>query len=292
MSSDASVSEEENSESGDAQELLVLSDIHVGKVHGRLSSIRQFFQRKDGGPNYERCTEIVETILGNNTYKPKKTDILLLGDITEHGRAEEYDKATEALYPLKEAGFTVHMVPGNHDYGTHGNIYQEEAHTNFLSFASQFSDKNYYPKKVEYDGWKLLLVDSTAHQGRGSTFARGRIGTNQLAWLKAEVMEQKKAVVALHHHPFDRNLFLKMSDADQFKDAVDRARVSVVFGHRHEFQRFKGLTRWDATGVALGKCTSDEVKNVFPGIVFDPINQRIVSGPKQWLKATPKKPSP
>ena len=203
----------------DYKKILHLSDLHV---------INEETERQ--------WLEAAKTII--ECYDPSEWVIVVTGDLVDHGKATEYIRLTDGFIALNAAGFTVYIVPGNHDYGPWGNVYRANAHKNFTYFCEKYADAHAFPAMVDFGPWRLLLLDSTAHGEDGELFARGRIGKEQIAWLESRLSDPRPTWIALHHRPYWSNIFLSIVDRKDLTDLVERRTkrgrlVKYLCGHRH-----------------------------------------------------------
>lgn len=245
--------------------LAIISDPHCGQP-------RRFFARLTGRHdlrNGERLAAIVDGLNGHReTFR-----LVVLGDLTDRGMPREYDEARDALRRYRGP---VWIVPGNHDVTSPARLgmgFSLPAYDRFCLNAYSLQGESYYPHAVECEGYQLLLLDSSAHNERGTLFARGRIGHEQLAWLATELADQRPTVVALHHYPEKVNPTLAVEDAAELMAVCARQHVTIINGHKHvegEFAR----TQKRPEILTHGQCVeSGRVR------LFDP-----VSGRWEWLE--------
>lgn len=91
-----------------------------------------------GGGGRDRLAEIVNTMRQNPS-----SFLLLSGDVTDHGSAEEWDEAKKVLAPLCTAGSRVLVAPGNHDLSA--------AYDGASQFQAQLAQHVYeMPRQLEY----------------------------------------------------------------------------------------------------------------------------------------------
>ncbi|MCX6335343.1 MAG: metallophosphoesterase, partial [Bacteroidia bacterium] len=181
------------------KKIIHLSDLHVG---------------------HEECGANFRALIDNIAFlkQPAKNYIIVItGDIVDNANHSEYlDEAVDAIEQLKEHGYRVLVVPGNHDYGTgvKGN----------KKFIDLFKEKYYKKQEISYP--KLDIIGKIAFIGLDSTaeelhwndrfFSEGELGMEQLLRLKKMLKEPevagRKKVVYLHHHPFDFKLGMQLKD--------------------------------------------------------------------------------
>lgn len=132
----------------------------------------------DGDPAPTRALrEAVTTVLALTT---PPDAVVLTGDLTDHGRPEEYSLLREEIERLP---MPVYPLPGNHDdVGA------------MLAAFPELPGPNY---AVKVDGVRLLCCDSTIPGQAGGDLSDPE-------WLEATLAEEPDtpAVVAMHHPPY------------------------------------------------------------------------------------------
>ena len=172
------------------KKIIHLSDTHVG--YGDLSA---------------KLGDVVAGLISQRT--PCEDYVLVVtGDLVDDANREGiYEEASVHFDRLKEAGFDVLVVPGNHDYGT-GSLGSSD-------YIEKFKKHFYGTADVEYP--RLDIIDNIAFVGLDSMaeelhwydrlFAEGELGEGQLGRLggilEGELVRKSEyTVVYLHHHPF------------------------------------------------------------------------------------------
>jgi len=211
--------------------VIQLSDIHIGK-----------------SKNHERFATLVEWILKKKTTHKSKT-VVITGDIVDDGALWQYKEAKREIDKLRESGVKVFCVPGNHDYGPNGIIENNECIGYFKKYISGDID---YPHCEMIGNHAFVLLDSMLEEMQETELwgAQGKLGKNQLRNLDKllddleDGSNETKVIIALHHHPFYYNYFLKLRDDNLFKKVITReenetSRANcVMFGHKHVEKRF------------------------------------------------------
>ena len=151
------------------------------------------------------------------------------------------------LEKLKNAGYQVLVVPGNHDYGT-GVL----GHNRYVGHFKQvfFGDQSVtYPKLDIIDKIAFIGLDSMAEELHwyDRLFAQGELGDDQLARLEtifkdSKVIACKNRVVYLHHHPFDPLPFHGLKDSDKLGAVLQNHGkiAALLYGHNHEGKNHNG----------------------------------------------------
>ena len=208
--------------------LAIIADPHCGQPYGVGAFIRGVTGRHDKR-NGRRLAQIVDRL--NELTEVFR--LAALGDITHRGMPQEYREAQKALMRYKGPVF---LVPGNHDTTDAKRMglgFSMDGLRGFESLARAVQGESCYPMAIQCEGYRLLLVDSSAHGERGTLFARGRIGNRQLAWLASELADPRPTVVAMHHYPEKVNPTLAVEDAEALMTICARDHVTIINGHRH-----------------------------------------------------------
>jgi 3',5'-cyclic AMP phosphodiesterase CpdA len=186
---------------------------------------------------------------------PRPDCVVVTGDLTDHGRPEEYAALQEIIgdFPLP-----LHLMTGNHDDRS--------------ALLAVFGGEAHY--FVEYPEFTIVALDSLIP---GSP--AGRLGAAQLSWLD-EVLRRRPdvpALIGLHHPPLPIGIrFLdgmRLLDGDALGAVVaghrNVARVMAGHVHRPVTTAFAGTvltvapSLWRQTGLLL---SSDAP----PGYVAEP----------------------
>lgn len=137
--------------------------------------------------------------------------VVVTGDVADHGRAEQYEVAAEALGRFD---VDVRVCPGNHDFD--------------MPFHDGFSQGNIeVPRVVEMGSWAFLFADSSSGMmvpgddgrlidppGETRLHSNGSFSTAETAWLRdaCSATDAEHVFVWLHHPPGVTNHF--QSDPD------------------------------------------------------------------------------
>lgn len=213
--------------------IIHLSDIHIGKSN-----------------NKEKFNAITDWIV-NNIETHRAQVIIITGDIVDNGALGEYREAKNQLEKLSRAGLKVLSSPGNHDYGKNGIFENWKCVSLFKKYISGDVE---YPYAESIDNYIFIMLDSMLQEMKDHDMwgAQGELGKQQLSELDRilndieEFKPEAKIIVALHHHPFYYNYFLKLRDDNLFKKVImdeDRqdSRIDcLLFGHKHVEKRFLG----------------------------------------------------
>jgi len=248
--------------------------IHLSDLHIKRISLKQ---------DNRHAQKLIHFI--TERYHEQDITVLITGDITDGGHYKEYCNACDILRPLLEAGFRVLPVPGNHDYGPNGLLYNAQSQQGFQDYMLERLIKypgaleptihmeDLYPMVTELDDTVLIGLDSVVGNLERAHLFDGRMGETQRSKLK-EILKSyqdggKSIVVYFHHHPFNRNRVMEMDDATEVLALLSAQVQLVCFGHDHKSEVY-----CDKSGISLmlasGKSTEkSEGKLQFREITID-----------------------
>jgi 3',5'-cyclic AMP phosphodiesterase CpdA len=211
--------------------IIHLSDLHIGKSN-----------------NLEKGHIIVDWILENQDLH--QSDLVVIsGDLVDDGQRWQFEKARDLIDRLRDAGYTVLIAPGNHDYGPDGYRENQASKRDFRELISQVGE---YPALYIKSGQAFVLLDSmeAEMENREIWGAQGYLGLKQLQKLDllldelAENPAVENIILVLHHHPFDYLFYHGLRDHADLKGVIscrkdEAPRVNVLlFGHKHLDHRF------------------------------------------------------
>ncbi|MCV3773669.1 phosphodiesterase [Enterobacter sp. RD4-1-1] len=213
--------------------LAQISDLHI-KASGLLS-----YNKVD------TLSALKAAVAHLNALRPAPNAVVITGDLTDFGRANEYQQVRNVLNSLTLPWFA---IPGNHDDRT--------------AFRDAFSDCSWLPTQGEFLNWaiddfpiRLIGLDSTV-----PGHAWGDICEARAEWLRDTLAEQphKPTVLMLHHHPFisgidhmDRqNLKNQARMAAILADAPQVKRILCGHVHRFIVSQLAGVVVCSAPGTS------------------------------------------
>lgn len=162
-------------------------------------------------PTNEQLRQAIAHI---NELKPSPDVVIASGDLTDHGRAEEYLELREILSDLK---YPVYVIPGNHD--------------NREMLTKAFADQGYVQPRpfvhyaIEDYPIRLVGLDSTVPGHH-----HGEMCAERLRWLDTTLKARPDipTLIFMHHPPFRTGI--QWMDASGLRGG--RAMEKVVSGHR------------------------------------------------------------
>ncbi|MFP5331629.1 MAG: metallophosphoesterase family protein [Acidimicrobiia bacterium] len=157
--------------------------------------------------------------------------VVVAGDLTQEGYAEEFQAARDALRPLQESLTTV-IVPGNHDAKNVGHLHFED---HFGKGEDGRADTTLRLRREnEPSSVCVVAVDSSKPD-----LADGEVGKFRYGWIRQQFAEPADLrMFVLHHHLVsvpgtgrERNI---VWDAGDVLAVLEECRVDVVLcGHKH-----------------------------------------------------------
>jgi len=171
--------------------------------------------------------------------------VLFTGDLTEHGRPEEYQRLRSLVDPaMARIGVPAVYLPGNHDD-------RAAMLEHLLGAAASTAPLD---QVVHLGALRVIAMDSTV-PGR----AYGELSGEQLAWLRTELRTPAPdgTVLALHHPPLPTPL--PLSGAIELQNRAALAEVltgsdvrMVLAGHTHVVSAgsLAGIPVWTGGPVA------------------------------------------
>ena len=171
-----------------------------------------------------RNAERVERVMAYLADLPRRPDaILVTGDVTESGKAEEYQQA----HPALQADVPVWIMPGNHD---------DRASMREILLGQPRSDEP-INQVVRFDGLTIALLDSTVPGAGG-----GELSDDTYAWLTdllRDTPADTTVLLALHHPPMPMYSTvvdpIRLAEPHRLEQLVagDDRIAGVLTGHMH-----------------------------------------------------------
>ncbi len=214
----------------------IASDLHVALPHTIWDHPSRFHLVEVSIPAFESVLQHLTQL---------DLDFLLLpGDLTQHGEAENHTWLQECLAKLP---FPTYVIPGNHDVPVLNANEQSIAFKDFPHFYRKFGYEHrselYYTCEL-LPKVRLIALNSNNFDDGGKQI--GRLDIQQLSWLE-KVLAQKEndelILVMIHHnvvehlpnqarHPMANRYML--DNAPELLEILRRYKVQLVFtGHLH-----------------------------------------------------------
>ncbi len=250
--------------------LAQLTDLHI-REPGRLA-----YGRLDTAPYLRNAVQAVQQL------RQAPHAIVLTGDLTDFGRAAEYEHLASLLAPL---GMPLYLLPGNHDD-------RDQMRRGFSNhrYLGQGDFVQYTVSLGEPGGLRLVTLD-TVDTGASA----GRLCQRRLQWLDSTLRQHhsEPIVIAMHHPPF-QTLIGHMDRIGLLQGAHELAEIvathpsveRVICGHLHRtiYARFGGTVASTAPGPAHQVCL-DLAPNAASAWTLEPpgFHLHAWSGPGQMV---------
>ena len=183
--------------------LCQISDPHVVPA-GKLA-----YGRIDTPAMLDRCVRKVCAM-------PRMPDaVIVTGDLTDHGTADEYALLRELLAPLT---MPVYLAVGNHDD-------RAELRRAFPQYIDLAGPEGFLQYVVEDFSVRLVVLDTVVWGEPG-----GELCEQRLAWLdRVLASDDRPTVIAQHHPPFSTGM--TVMDRMGLRNPGDEAAVLARYGH-------------------------------------------------------------
>ena len=213
--------------------------------------MKKIIHLSDPHLGYEDCGERLQCLLGSLILAKQPASnyvIIITGDLVESAKSANYRKARAQVERLEKEGYTVLVIPGNHDYGT--GIIANKKHVPVFKETFFGTTDITYPKLDIIDGVAFIGLDSMAEELHwyDRMWANGELGKDQLARLDVILSDTAVAqcthrVVYLHHHPFDPLPLHELGDSKDLGELLQKhGNVSaLLFGHNHHGKIWNGV---------------------------------------------------
>lgn len=201
--------------------------------------------------------EVLEVVLAELA-KLELDFLLLPGDLTQHGEAENHQWLCQRLQQLP---YPVYVIPGNHDLPTPESLSYFAPY--YCKFGFQSSDRLYYALEI-LPGVRLIGLNSNFFAANGEQI--GYLDAEQFSWLETELnTNYPLTLVAIHHNllehmpgqasnPLGRRYML--DNAELVCQLLHKYQVKLVFtGHLH-VQDVAYSDRYDLYEITTGSTVS------------------------------------
>lgn len=183
-----------------------LSDIHFFKFEFRLktfftksilATFNYLLNRRKNKVEFE--IQEIPKILKEN----KVTHVVITGDFTTTSNHKEYNEAEKFINSLKQEGFKVIIVPGNHDCYTKKAALSKRFHHR-LSTPEEFREQGIYTKTFTPDYEWICLDTTIATPFWSSQGLFSEILQNKLIQ-KLDQVPKNRSIIIVNHFPILSN---------------------------------------------------------------------------------------
>ena len=198
-----------------------LTDLHIG------FDVEEGVER-----NVDRLGRVIDAM------RAEQPDLVIVtGDLTQGGRAEDYRRLATALSALD---CPVHLTVGNHDRRD--------------GFAAVFADRiapdGFVHFAVEHPELRCLVLDTLEEGRHGGAFC-----VERAAWLSARLVEDRRSTLIFLHHP-PVAVGVAWMDPDPNAGWIERLHAAIA-PHDHVIGLAAGhlhgasVTGWQGRSVAI-----------------------------------------
>ncbi|MEH7480972.1 metallophosphoesterase [Neobacillus drentensis] len=191
----------------------VISDVHIDSDHNHT------------------LEKFITTLEQLNRVAPKQDAFVVVGDLTENGAIQEYDKFMSAYNSRKQSNAVSLMAIGNHDYWN--GLSAEDAQKRY--FEKTGMQSIYFHKVI--NGYHFIIL------GTEDGITEGTYSSIQIEWLgeqlrKAHADDPNKPIFVFHHHPMIKTMYGSewgfSENRDLFYNTLKQYPQVIAFsGHTH-----------------------------------------------------------
>lgn len=154
---------------------------------------------------------------------PDADRVLIVGDLTHHGRIAQYERLARALAAVE---IPVHLTLGNHD--------RRDA------FRDVFGGAGFAQEVVDLGAMRLITLDTLDGPPYPDGHHAGRLCEERLEWLEVQLRgDARPVVLAFHHPPYDVGFpgmdRIKLQNPDDLSAVLERSGsvAHLINGHVH-----------------------------------------------------------
>ncbi len=180
-----------------------------------------FIEINDAHYSSPRCPGFFERVTASvRSHDPKPELCLMVGDLAEHGTANELGAMQEVLRGLN---MPFHVVIGNHDY---------------LTQTDRSEWDKLFPRTLNYSfqhrGWQFVALDTS----EGLKYEKTAVQPETLNWLEQRIgkLNRKQPTILFTHFPLGPDTRYRPLNADAVLERLRDFNIVAVFnGHYHGF---------------------------------------------------------
>lgn len=219
-----------NASENASHRMVLLSDTHINADPAHLA----------GRPNVNMSDNLARALAEVAKLDGQPGHLLINGDCAHlDGQRGDYEQLVKLIEPIREAGYNVHALLGNHDHRENFYTIGVQARPD----APAVADRHVELIQMQRSNW--LLLDSLWRVN----ITPGELGADQLAWIQKllDQHDDKPMHVVLHHSfDFKDEPNFGLRDTAALLDLLSpRKHVKAVYyGHTHNWsvrQRDDGL---------------------------------------------------
>ncbi|MDZ4858524.1 MAG: metallophosphoesterase [Candidatus Hydrogenedentes bacterium] len=166
--------------------------------------------------------------------------LLFTGDFSSTSLDAEFTRARKFVDAVRDRGFAIHLLPGNHDVYTFESLRARRFEQHFQSYMNECPSRNTLP-----GGTPLILVPTACPNMVSS---RGRITDAEIARVRALVGAAPEPMIVAGHYPllartasYELTPQRQLRNADALRDVLGESgkRILYIAGHVHRFSHVR-----------------------------------------------------
>lgn len=197
------------------QKILAITDIHITEADKRIIGLDPL----------ARFQQVLDAALHDH---PDAAALILMGDLTHHGRPAQYERLAAAL---SDCPVPVISMVGNHD--------RRDAFLEVFTDA-QITASSHVQAILDFPHHRVITLDTLDGPPYPPGHHSGRLCPERLAWLDDALVSagDRIPLIFTHHPPFDTGIVgmdaIKLADGDKLLDRLAATPNAHLFcGHIH-----------------------------------------------------------
>ncbi|AMC94145.1 hypothetical protein AOC36_09135 [Erysipelothrix larvae] len=200
----------------DEVRIMIASDLHylTPQLYSQDNETFMKMIRYSDGKMVHYAEEIVDSFI-NEVIETNPEVLILSGDLTFNGERLSHEALAQKLKRVKDAGISVFVIPGNHDFSQYaafdyhdeGTAYQRADNTSINEFLNLYKDYGYSNyasmdqtslsyRVILNDSVQLLFIDVNGNEKENV------ISDKTLTWIETQLIEAQQAnsqVIVISH---------------------------------------------------------------------------------------------
>lgn len=200
----------------DEVRIMIASDLHylTPQLYSQDNETFMKMIRYSDGKMVHYAEEIVDSFI-NEVIETNPEVLILSGDLTFNGERLSHEALAHKLKRVKDAGISVFVIPGNHDFSQYaafdyhdeGTAYQRADNTSINEFLNLYKDYGYSNyasmdqtslsyRVILNDSVQLLFIDVNGNEKENV------ISDKTLTWIETQLIEAQQAnsqVIVISH---------------------------------------------------------------------------------------------
>lgn len=283
---------EEEQEQAPILQIPVMSDTHICGPERVVAGNRLCKNSGNNDRNFEKVLKDYQELAPN--YKA----MAIVGDLTDHGLADQYDTFMETLHKEAYPDAEKLLVIGNHEFFSQRFLRQQDQYSINLFLEKTMMPALYYDKWVE--GFHFITLGSEGTKGQ-TEYGYAEISDVQYAWLEEKLAEDASAdkpIFVFLHQPINDTVYGSEIYHGDFGDGKLKAILqkypqAILFtGHSHynlshprTFYQ-DGFTMVNTGSVNYSWFDGGRINSIYQGLLVNVYEDKVVIKAREFSNNT------